>query len=350
MGRYQAFSERSSNLEKDNGTITIVGSYGYIPLEVFMARSTPASDLYNLGMTLVHLVTGIHPADIPQVDGKIQLNESVASNISPWLVRWLERMTHPYLDCRFESAETALSAFQAKDGTAGYDHSQSADSLIQIRQQRDRLEIEIYRPFVHSRYLKWLLRFLITGLSTVVIALVVAFCFSDVTFVMHFFLPLVFISGLCTLFLTLPATVFTACNQGWRAFQARYYQVISIDRQTGIRVGTGAKGKKSVRWEKPTSPFHTIDLLAYSPGYSFQKGQYLYYYKDGKQEKARGKDVSPSFSIHAGIVTYNIGHDQLSAADFWQIGEALSQFTGLEVRTIYPTPVVVPQPEHTCGC
>ena len=47
---------------KDNGTITIVGTYGYIPLEQFGGQTTTASDLYSLGMTLIYLITGVHPA------------------------------------------------------------------------------------------------------------------------------------------------------------------------------------------------------------------------------------------------------------------------------------------------
>ena len=49
---------------KENGTITIVGSYGYIPLEQFGGQTTVASDLYSLGMTLIYLITGVHPAEI----------------------------------------------------------------------------------------------------------------------------------------------------------------------------------------------------------------------------------------------------------------------------------------------
>ena len=45
------------------GTVTVVGTYGYMPMEQFGGRAVPASDLYSLGATLAYLATGLHPAD-----------------------------------------------------------------------------------------------------------------------------------------------------------------------------------------------------------------------------------------------------------------------------------------------
>ena len=35
-------------------TFTVVGTYGYTPMEQFGGRAVPASDLYALGATLIH--------------------------------------------------------------------------------------------------------------------------------------------------------------------------------------------------------------------------------------------------------------------------------------------------------
>ncbi len=51
-----------------SSSMTIVGTFGYMPFEQFQGQATPVSDLYSLGMTLIHLVTGIHPGDLPQDD------------------------------------------------------------------------------------------------------------------------------------------------------------------------------------------------------------------------------------------------------------------------------------------
>lgn len=56
---------------KEDRTITVVGTYGYMPPEQFGGRTVPASDIYSLGATLIGLLTGTHPADLPQKDGCI---------------------------------------------------------------------------------------------------------------------------------------------------------------------------------------------------------------------------------------------------------------------------------------
>ncbi|NHC36354.1 serine/threonine protein kinase [Scytonema millei] len=95
---------------KEGGTMTVVGTYGYMPPEQFGDRAVPASDLYSLGTTLIYLVTGTHPADLPHKNGHIQF-ESVAS-LSPEFTRWLQWMTEPNLDRRLSSAREALAALE----------------------------------------------------------------------------------------------------------------------------------------------------------------------------------------------------------------------------------------------
>ncbi len=91
---------------KEHGTITIVGTYGYMPPEQFGGRTVPASDIYSLGATLIGLLTGTHPADLPQKDGCIQFVQQV--NISASFALWLEQTIQPSLDKRFTSAQKAL--------------------------------------------------------------------------------------------------------------------------------------------------------------------------------------------------------------------------------------------------
>jgi serine/threonine protein kinase len=91
---------------RDGGTMTIVGTYGYMPPEQFGGRTTPASDLYSLGATLIYLVTGQHPADLPQDDLRLQF-EHLAS-ISPGFTRWLKWLTEPSVSKRPNSIQAAL--------------------------------------------------------------------------------------------------------------------------------------------------------------------------------------------------------------------------------------------------
>ena len=45
--------------------VTAVGTMGYAPPELFAGKATPASDLYSLGATMFHLLTGKDPQDNP---------------------------------------------------------------------------------------------------------------------------------------------------------------------------------------------------------------------------------------------------------------------------------------------
>ncbi len=96
----------------EGATFTVAGTYGYAPLEQFGGRACPASDLYALGATLIHLATGTSPAELPQSNLQIQFGSLVT--LSPSLTYWLEQITQPAVEKRFASAREALQALQAK--------------------------------------------------------------------------------------------------------------------------------------------------------------------------------------------------------------------------------------------
>jgi serine/threonine protein kinase len=93
---------------KEGGTITVVGTYGYMPPEQFGDRAVPASDLYALGSTLIHLVTGIPPVELLQDDMKIHFEDRVSCNTH--FSKWLAALVEPTLDCRISSARQSLDA------------------------------------------------------------------------------------------------------------------------------------------------------------------------------------------------------------------------------------------------
>jgi serine/threonine protein kinase len=93
-------------------TVTVVGTYGYMPPEQFGGYATPNSDLYSLGATLVALATMAHPADLPQKDLRIDLDRAIPTSLSlsPAFIDWLRGMTEPNAQQRFASAAAAKAA------------------------------------------------------------------------------------------------------------------------------------------------------------------------------------------------------------------------------------------------
>lgn len=116
----------------EGGTITVVGTYGYMPPEQFAGKTTPASDLYSLGATLVCLATGVHPAELPSKDGKINFQQQV--NLSSQFSSWLDRAIEPSCDRRFTSATEALKALQQPISLA-----KSSDSTPVLKPRRSKI-------------------------------------------------------------------------------------------------------------------------------------------------------------------------------------------------------------------
>lgn len=99
--------------QSTGATFTIVGTSGYAPPEQFFARAVPESDLYALGATLIHLLTGTFPGDLPQRELRIQFRDAVV--IPDSLAEWIEKLTAPDVSDRFRTARQALEALHHID-------------------------------------------------------------------------------------------------------------------------------------------------------------------------------------------------------------------------------------------
>ena len=137
------FGAVQNRAAREGATFTVVGSSGYTPLEQFWGRAVPASDLYALGATLIHLLTGIAPADLPQQSLQIQFSDRVSVN--PSFVRWIQAIAHPDLDQRFTSARQALEALSTQDflTTSSAKISQPSSTPIQVKKSVQELTIQI---------------------------------------------------------------------------------------------------------------------------------------------------------------------------------------------------------------
>jgi serine/threonine protein kinase len=88
---------------------TTVGTFGFIPLEQSMGRAQPVSDLYALAMTILNLVSGRAPHELPvdEMTGKVKVAEVVSDSA---LRGVLDAMAEPIVGQRIKSARSALEA------------------------------------------------------------------------------------------------------------------------------------------------------------------------------------------------------------------------------------------------
>jgi serine/threonine protein kinase len=140
------FGAVQNQMPLTGATFTVVGTCGYTPLEQFWGRAVPASDLYALGATLIHLTTGISPADLPQRNSRIQFAESVS--LAPFFTAWLEKLTEPAIEKRFHRAADALQALRLEKTLTPrrWRMPQPSGSRIQLWRSLDALRIHIAPP------------------------------------------------------------------------------------------------------------------------------------------------------------------------------------------------------------
>src|SRR5258705_12199464 len=97
--------------------VTAVGTMGYAPPELFSGRVEPASDVYSLGATMFHLLTGSDPQDNPLLIFDFSKNprpRQIAPSISSEMEQILMRSVEYKPEDRF------VSAGAMRDALAGH--------------------------------------------------------------------------------------------------------------------------------------------------------------------------------------------------------------------------------------
>ncbi|MEZ0367523.1 MAG: serine/threonine protein kinase, partial [Candidatus Sericytochromatia bacterium] len=101
---------------RPKGGSTVVGTFGYMAPEQFSGRAVPASDLYSLGATLVHMLAGISPAEMNQEGLRLRFRQHLRCSAA--LATWLEKLLEPAAEKRPQSAVVALAALERISGGA----------------------------------------------------------------------------------------------------------------------------------------------------------------------------------------------------------------------------------------
>lgn len=107
------------------GGSTLVGSPGYVAPEQLAGRATPASDLYSLGATLVHLLAHRHPATLSVQRLRLQFRDVVP--VTADFADFLDELLAPDPGARISRAREAMVRlrFDVDDGATSLAKSPS---------------------------------------------------------------------------------------------------------------------------------------------------------------------------------------------------------------------------------
>src|SRR5579859_5756674 len=80
---------------RPEGGSTVVGTFGFMAPEQFQGRALPGSDVYALGATIVAMMTGRDPEELPHKGLTLDVRAALGGRGSERLVRVLEQMLEP---------------------------------------------------------------------------------------------------------------------------------------------------------------------------------------------------------------------------------------------------------------
>lgn len=95
-------------------TGTMIGSAGYVAPEQLAGKAMPASDLYNLGVTCIYLLTQVAPFELfDVVEGRWVWRQYLQSDFSEELGIIIDRLLAPNINQRYQSVTEVLRELEA---------------------------------------------------------------------------------------------------------------------------------------------------------------------------------------------------------------------------------------------
>ena len=98
---------------------TVAGTFGYMAPEIIRGSGEPRSDLYALGMTMITLLTGLAPTDLPSKRLKPEFRGRVSCSVG--VLDVIDRLIEPVPDDRYADASAALEALADAVAAAAFD-------------------------------------------------------------------------------------------------------------------------------------------------------------------------------------------------------------------------------------
>ncbi|MFN9874189.1 MAG: GUN4 domain-containing protein [Pseudanabaena sp.] len=119
-----------------NRTGTLIGSAEYVAPEQAKGKAVPQSDLYSLGVTCIHLLTGISPFDLyDDVSDRWIWREKLQTPISSHLANILDRLLARAIANRYRSANEVLQDLRSLNLSLVSEIAPRSSSYIQSYSQ-----------------------------------------------------------------------------------------------------------------------------------------------------------------------------------------------------------------------
>ena len=108
---FGSIKQISSLIISDRGEFSyskLVGTPGYMPPEQSSREPSPSHDLYALGMTIIHALTGIFPAELGTDPDTGEIGWRERTQVSGQFAAIIDTMVHSYFRARYHSVEEIL--------------------------------------------------------------------------------------------------------------------------------------------------------------------------------------------------------------------------------------------------
>ena len=124
-----------------------IGTQGYTPSEQLSGKPRYSSDIYALGMTAIHALTGKPPTDLPEDFSSLDPRWQDYAEVSPALTILLNKMIRHYIYQRYSSVEDVMHDLSRLEELPA--EAAAADTYLETSIPEDRL---VPRP---TQILRW---------------------------------------------------------------------------------------------------------------------------------------------------------------------------------------------------
>jgi eukaryotic-like serine/threonine-protein kinase len=109
FGSVKQISTLVINYQGQLSITNVIGALGYMPKEQQAGTPRPNSDIYALGMTAIHALTGVFPPELGQDQNTGEVNWRSQAQVSDTLAEIINKMVRTYFRSRYETVEEVLN-------------------------------------------------------------------------------------------------------------------------------------------------------------------------------------------------------------------------------------------------